>query len=546
MKKFLLIVSILLLANPLYAQSQDAFAEDKALVKIRIDRFDGGQNSADLDTTIEASQSKILKNIIITSQGRAITRKGQALFSTDESNTAFTGLGRFTPSATVDNIVIASDTSIAVSDSDGTAWATINDGEPLTTGKDTEFIQANTLLFALNGTDPTPFYDGTFWDKGAASDTSVVNASPPTATTGAWQLNYLFLAGNPSFPDFVFVSNNLNPAVFTAGDVLFINTGDGQKVIHLESFRVNELIIYKERSIFVLDLTGEEPIIDWTVQPLSKTIGCIASRSVVNTGNDHWFLSSNPIAVRSLVRTQFDKILLNKLSIPIQDIFDGTGNRVINESVISKATAILFDDKYFLAIPTGNSTVNDFVVYYDFTTQSWGTIDGWFPADWLEFDEELFYIDALDGRVIKCFTGTQGDMASGPTVTTSSEPSIPIRFEIVSKDFVFDNAENFKMPDALEVEFGTTGSFTATVSVELDDGGFQDIGTINLAGDSPTLPVTLPFTLATDGVARKIFQTQSLGEFRKIAVKISQETLDQFADLHSYTNFSKLKRWRRE
>lgn len=517
------------------------FAQDE-LSKVRINLFDGGQNSYDFPNIINANQGVLVQNASINRKGQLSKRKGQELFESDLSNTAWTGLGIFNPDPNTQYILAASGTSVIRSDTTPASWSIVSSDYSLTPSKNTEFMQANDLFFVLNGTDNTAAYNGTEWDPGSSS-----TASPPIATTAAWLRNYAFYAGNPTYPDWVYFSNNLNPRLLTVTDLFKVNTGDGQKIVRLESFKLNELIIYKQKSIYTLDITGATPLTNWTLQPVSTAIGCAALRSVVNLGNDHWFLSSEPFAVRSLLRTSFDKLMIDMVSQPIQDIFDGTGTRVINKTVINKACAIFFDNKYILAIPTGTFTYNDFVVVYDFIAKAWYTIDGWYPAAWIVFNNNLYYIDATDGRALKCFGSYYSDVASGPRVTTYQEtPATPITFDYRSKNIDFDNPENYKMPDALEVEFGSTGDYTASVYIEIDDRGWQSVGTVNLQSTSPTLPADLPIVLSSDGIVKNTFQIQKFNEFKKIKVRVVQAGAEQQCQLRGYTLFSTVKKWRRE
>lgn len=528
--------------SPCFAQSE---CQEGGLCKVRINLFDGGQNSYDLPHIISANQGTIVKNASISRKGQLSKRKGQELFESDLSNTAWTGLGIFNPDPNTQYIIAASGTKIIRSNTTPASWSIINTGYAnfnLTSNKNTEFLQANDLYFVLNGTDNTAAYNGSVWDPGASS-----TSSPPIATTAVWLRNYAFYAGNPTYPDWVYFSNNLAPRTLTSTDLFKVNTGDGQKIVRLESFKLNELIIYKQKSIYVLDITGATPLTNWTLQPVSTAIGCAALRSVVNFGNDHWFLSNEPFAVRSLLRTSFDKLMVDMVSQPIQDIFDGTGERVINKAVIDKACAVFFDNKYILAIPTGTSTTNNFVVVYDFIAKAWYTIDGWYPAAWTVFNNNLYYIDATDGRVLKCFGSYYSDVASGPRTTTYAEtPATPITFEYRSKNIDFDNPENFKQPDALEVEFGSTGNYTASVYIEIDDRGWQSVGTVSLQSTSPTLPADLPIVLSSDGVVKKTFQIQKFNEFKKIKVRVVQNGVEQQCKLRGYALFAKLKPWRRE
>jgi len=561
MKKILLSLFFLtFLVNP-FQVCKECQAQE-GLLKIRINDYSGGMNSQTLADLLESNQAASMLNVDLSRRGYLTKRKGQSLFagvdvsfienphddSEKENQTEpFVGIGRFDPDKTTSYLVAASSTNVGgviYAQSGDTFWssATTN-ASAMTAGKTTEFVQANDLYFILNGYDNTAWFDGADFSKSPGYTYS----SPPAATTGAWLRNYLFLAGEPVEDDWIYFSNNRNPTNFSVGDIVYVNTGDGQSIVRLEAFRLNELVVYKERSIFVLDITGTTPLDDWTVQPISKTIGCIASRSVVNLGNDQWFLSSNPIAVRSLVRSQFDKILVEKVSNPIQDILDRTGKLQINETHINKAAAILFDGKYLLAIPTGNSTVNNTVLVFDFNVNAWYMIDGWYPSDWVEFDNRLFYTDANSGRVIECFTSEQNDWnTTDYYIDYASTPTQAVEFTYQSKAFDFDLPENYKSLDSIEVEFDPTGDYYAQLYINLDNGGWASVGSVNLHADGVSLPFTLPAQLSDTGVARETFHLQNYGKFKKMQVMIKQDKADEEARLQRITIFARPLPWTRE
>lgn len=534
-----------LLFFTIFALSHSLIYADEPL-KVRIDDFSGGLNSFDLADIIGINQGPTFENVILNRKGQLSKRKGQTLFVSDLSNTPFTGAGVFIPDANTRLFMAASGVEIIYTALNSTSWSRVNTGYDLTSGKDTEFIQANNLLLILNGYNPTAAFDFTTWDPGAASDPTVSAASPPVATTGAWLRNYFFAAGDPSYPDWVYFSNNLAPRTFTADDVFRVNTGDGQKIVKLEPFKLNELVIYKEKSIFILDISGVIPLTNWELQPVAKSIGCVAPKSVINIGNDQWFLSSEPFAIRSLVRTSLDKLFIDMVSQPIQDIFNGTGEIAINRTQIDKACAVLYDNKYILAIPTGTSTTNNYIVIFDFITKSWYSIDGWYISSWVVYENNLYGVDALDGRIIRCFADNYGDIASGPIVTAASDPTVAITYEYETKNIDFDNKENFKLLDALDMEFEAVGDYTATIYINLDNRGWQNIGTINMAATTPTLPAALPIVLTSINTVRKTFQLQQYGEFKKIRIKVKQDGFNEKCNLHSLTLFAKMRAWRRE
>lgn len=536
MKKILVSIISLFLCSNVYAQQN--------FTKVRIQDFSGGQFSNAAAHAIELNQGELMQNVVINSPGRISKRKGQALFNADVGSIAFTGIGRFDPDSSTTFLTAASGVNVLRSTPSDSSWTIINPGDNQTANQDTEFTQANKLLFVYNGEDETGWYDGSTFTRSTGAATS-----PPTATTAAWLRNFLFLGGNDVNEDWVYFSNNLQPEVFTADDLFRVNTGDGQKVVKLETFKLNELIIYKERSVYVLDITGTTPLTDWTLQPITRSVGTLSPRSVINLGNDQWFLSSAPIAVRSLSRTSFDKILVNTISQPIQDILDGTGDFILNKAQVEKAAAVLFDNKYILAIAVDSSSVNNLTLVYDFLSNSWNLITGWFPAAWQTWNKSLYYIDANDGRVIECFTSGKADF--GTVANGASGPTVAIDFDYKSPGIEFENPENFKQLDAIELKFVTTGTHDAVLSINLDNDGFTEVGTISLDGDAITLPVALPFTLTSGGVAQKTFQLQRYGEFKEMQFRVEQEgtvtdNVGQDAILERATLFGRIKPWRRE
>lgn len=514
--------------HPVMAQTTD-------IVKVRVSDFSGGQNSKDFFDKLDVNQGVVVQNADISSKGQAVERQGQALFITDVGSTAFSGLGAYYLDSTTSYHMVASGSTIVRNGTD--EWTKISTSS-MGTGFDTGFVQANGTLFVYNGSANTAWWDGTIWTSGGTYPTS-----PPVATTSAWLANYLFLAGNPTHTDWVYFSSNLVPTSFPAVNIRKINTGDGQAVKRLVPFRLSELIVYKERSIFDLDISADPSTTGFTVTPISKDVGTPAPRSVVFLGNDQWFLSSPPYAIRALTRTQFDKILVDIMSRPIQDIFDGTGVRTLNTVQVEKAAAILYENKYILAIPTGASSVNDFVVVYDFLTKSWWTIDGWYPKDWLVKDNILYYTDANDGRVVKCFTGTTGDF--GVVHSSTSGPTTAISYEYASRGIDFGYPENYKNLDSIGVEFFPTGNYDATISINIDNGGWQSIGTVNLLGNSLTLPFTLPATLMSEGLTIKLIPAQQYGKFKRIQVKAEMEGTDQVVKLQAIDIYARIRPWNR-
>lgn len=540
-KNIFLLIPVILITGTVLCHSQiDSF------LKVGIVDYSGGEVSKPYADKININQGALIANAIINVPGQLISRQGQAIFNVDTNSAAFQGIGRFDPDQNTSYLMAASAPSVIRSTATDTKWTVVNAGHNITVGVPTNFIQANSNLFVFNGTDATAWYDGSTYTVSSGWP-----GQAPSAKSAAWLNNYLFMSGNTTNPDWVFVSQNLAPTSFPSTTVMKINTGDGQPVTQLQPYRTGDLVVYKSRSIFDINITGSgdttcipQPICQWSVSPIVTDVGTPAPRSVVSLGNDQWFLSSPPYAIRSLTRSQFDKTFINMMSQPIQDIFDGTSltQPILNTLQVSKAAGVYFDNKYIIAIATGSSSVNNFVCVYDFITQSWATITGWYPAAWQVFNNNLYYIDANDGRVVQCFTGNTGDIG---TVHPASLPTVGINFDYISKILDFDQQDNYKSMDSLGLEFQPSGNYNATINLNFDNSGWQLGGTIALTANAPTLPLILPFTLSSPGITYKTIQLTKFGRFRKVQIEVTINGVSQQVTLQKITIFARLQPWNR-
>jgi hypothetical protein len=416
----------------------------------------------------------------------------------------------------------------------------------------------NTIIVATNTLSSIPFTSNSSFTNGAILTVGFVGTypgptSPPTVTTGAFTAGYLFLGGNPANPQYLYVSNNNQPTVFVGNQIVNVSVGDGQPIEKIQPYRTGDEIIYKSRSIYDLNIVSNgnttctpQPICTWTLTPLTQDTGTYSPRSVVSLGNDQWFLSGPPYAVRSVIRSQFDKTFVNLISQPIQDIFDGTNvdGQTLNTNEVQLAAAVYYNNKYILAIPIQNSTVNNLVLVYDFISQSWYEITGWYPAEWVVYNNNLYYIDANDGRIVQCFTGNVGDI--GTVVPAASMPTVAIDSVYETKIFDFDDPEDPKTVDNILTEFGPTGNYNATLYLNLDGSGWQSAASVGLEGKAITLPVNLPFTLASAGIDYQVNQLTSYGKFWKIQVKLELDTLNDIMDLQKISIYANKLPWERE
>lgn len=83
-----------------------------------------------------------------------------------------------------------------------------------------------------------------------------------------------------------------------------------------------------------------------------------------------------------------------------------------------------------------------------------------------------------------------------------------------------------KVGGVLKVRALSSGDYDVLVYASVDDQEYTLLGTINLAGNAPTLPVSLPFSLADSNIVEESFHLDSLGEWYQIRTKLQHNDLN--------------------
>lgn len=294
-----------------------------------------------------------------------------------------TGLFTFIADAGVTKELRVHDTNLEYNNS-GT-WTEIGSDE-LSNGLDTWFTQANNKVYILNGTDNAMSYDGT-------TLTDLGNTTYPKGKYAAFWKNYMFICGDgvlnsTTYNSRVWFSNLGDPDTFTTGtDYFDVNKSDGQDITGIASLG-EFLVIFKRKSIYIM--SGSNPDawkLSGSVNNLSQIangIGCVSAKSIVQVGNDLWFMSDD--GVRSVRRNE-------EGSIPLMGLVSGNVNGTIdtiNWTYAHRIAGVYFDNKVYMAIPTGTSTTNDTVLVANtriqldkpFNPHPWFVYTGWNPYCW--------------------------------------------------------------------------------------------------------------------------------------------------------------------
>lgn len=146
------------------------------------------------------------------------------------------------------------------------------------------------------------------------------------------------------------------------------NAGKSDFNVGMLSFSDDKLVVFNRNSIHIV--VGNGDLSGFQSQLLTDEVGLTARNSVIQVGNQILFLSDNGVYGLSFV----DLYNLRGNEVPLSESIQKTIN-TINKAHVDKASAVYFDNKYYLAVPTGTSEVNNTLLIYNFLNKSWESVD---------------------------------------------------------------------------------------------------------------------------------------------------------------------------
>ena len=227
------------------------------------------------------------------------------------------------------------------------------------------FVQNFEKLILFRGSSKRPLeWDG---NHGAPTDFVVKTGTAsgggiacPNTDYGISFRNRLIIP-QPTDSDYtVLMSDLLDSNNFTTADSQFrINKGSADFLVGFIPYQEDQLIVFFRNSLHLINNIATTSAAN--VYEITRQHGCVARKSIAQSGPQTYFLlrqrssSSLPgvdpakgLGV-AISKVQGETIPLTR---PIQDQFAD-----VNYAAADKACGVVFDNKYFLAVPTGSSTV---------------------------------------------------------------------------------------------------------------------------------------------------------------------------------------------
>lgn len=380
-----------------------------------------------------------------------------------------------------------------------------------------EFVDAGTAVYALNGTNAVIKLDGA---------TATTPAGIPIGKYGYWINNRLYISGVTSFPSRLYFSGANTPDTFGGSDYLDVFPSQRGDITGLGSLAGLLMVGKKNNWVSFNGYTVD----DFTAKQLVEqqpNIGLISQRSIVNTGNDMYYLSflGDVPHIRSLKQTSFGDI--NDGGVISNDI-EGT-MKTINKSMIHLAVGG-YDGRFlWYAIPTGSSTFNDLVICLDTVSEGWTIHDS--------MDVAVFFRSSVSGQDRLYYGDSQVSKAYYLDRTRADRANNALSMEVISRKYRPAVSQKSKY----KYLYTMTGADTqGDITISASPDGFtyeeQDVLSPSVSGSS--FPITFPFQFGESDDMRNrtdLAIKQSYSCELKFTETSTQQAIISEWDLYYYT-----------
>lgn len=192
----------------------------------------------------------------------------------------------------------------------------------------------------------------------------------------------------PYARDQLILSDDLDAGTYDPSQTQFrILPGTADWIIAAFPYQDLKLLVLYRKSVHAILLDGSTLAVAQAVE-ITRNFGCVARRTVANCGPYIVWLSDIGVVQMQIANELALTNTAAPLSDPIQDQI-----QTINWTYSSNAVAVFWNNRYYLAVPTGSSAVNNTVFVYNFLNEAWESVDT-YPAG---FDVLNFHVISYNG-----------------------------------------------------------------------------------------------------------------------------------------------------
>lgn len=526
-------------------------AEDDPLIFDGQDSFTGGMVSNARASSLEGNQSPLLQNVICDRPGVVRNRGGffytSPTFPTTQPGIDYgiaqllsflrQGAGQFpTLCALTEPDNTGSVTFATLAGSVWTSIATIVLPTAFPPIGTPTMTQAGDVVYMALGAG-VQFRK---WDGTTVTTVSAGTPQPPPAGgIVAYHTGRLFVSGLQDEPDAVYVGDvgpvgtdleNFGGGGTTAGLSGQVRVGTGQdgRIVALLPWTGTNLLVFKQNAIYVIAADPSIPVANWEIQRVTRSVGCVAPRSIAQLGDDVLFLGADGVySIARVIASDKQGTVNLPLSWPIQDQFDGTqayGNsaRAIDQywsGVVFQGRYILASPVSFRGIPVPGVLPTPFALVYNQKLQAWegvwnSTANGGYLLNgscWTVHDGAL-YCGSPGPRVL-VFAPLAAADQGGETITKI----------VRTRGMRFNEPLNPKKGSFLRIEMKDQDA-DATVTLYIDGSALprDTVGTVTISPDPPLPPPGYVGTLA------RVFDLQRFEPFDEVSACVTATTAAVF------------------
>lgn len=155
-----------------------------------------------------------------------------------------------------------------------------------------------------------------------------------------------------------------------------VTAGVADYLVGLHPFNDDTLIAFNRNSVHQIT-GGSGDLIDIQIKLVTREAGLVARKSLVQIANSVYFLSDNGI----YAATFGDEYNLRGAGLPLSDPIQPIIDR-INSQYAQNAVAVFHDNRYWIAVPLDDSTVNNAVLVYNLLNPGWESVDQIDDVNW--------------------------------------------------------------------------------------------------------------------------------------------------------------------
>jgi hypothetical protein len=320
-----------------------------------------------------------------------------------------------------------------------------------------------------------------------------------------------------------------------------VGVGGNDKIVAVHPWVDNAVLVFCRKSIWIATISqtsavdGSDVAINTAVTRLdllTDEIGCAARRTICTAGQFIYFLSDSGVY---RLDTKLDLKLRGEtkpLSDPIADQLQG-----LRADLVEYATALYFDNRYFLAVPLATAVdSNNGVFIYNQLNEAWETRDiyGVGVNDFLVADindRRRVMISSQAGKLMLMDEVEAGDESPDAEVNLTD----PVPGKILTRRYGMGTMSSKRFTRALaDAVLPNTGSITVTANLRNPDKTELLVpGLENTTGSGNDFSLKLPIRRKAHYCELEILTNANRPEIRNVSIEAAIPSLPQTETRHA-------------